>query len=114
MDALLRKDQVMTMATKYRFDFGCDGWKDCVLASDYDALAAELGQWHTDYQAQAAKLYARVAYLEGALRVIADGTICPDLFPLDSDENVIAAKTAMVTAIAALGHSESETKGDQS
>lgn len=29
------------MTEKYRFDFGCDGWKDCVLASDYDALAAD-------------------------------------------------------------------------
>lgn len=58
------------------------------------------------------KAAARIAYLESALKIIADGTICPDLFPLDTDENVIAAKTAMVTAIAALEHSESETKGD--
>lgn len=55
-------------------------------------------------------LKARIAYLEGALRVIAEGTICPDLFPNDTDENVIAAKTAMVTAIAALEHSESESE----
>jgi hypothetical protein len=54
----------------------------------------------------------RIAYLEGALKVIAEGTICPDLFPNDTDENVIAAKTAMVTAIAALEHSESETTGE--
>ena len=59
----------------------------------------------TEYDA----MKERIAYLEGALRVIADGTICPDLFPNDTDENVIAAKTAMVTAIAALEHSESET-----
>lgn len=58
------------------------------------------------------KAWARIAYLEGALRVIAEGTICPDLFPNDTDDNVIAAKTAMVTAIAALEHSESETKAE--
>ncbi|MGA7524101.1 MAG: hypothetical protein WBW84_16735 [Acidobacteriaceae bacterium] len=55
-------------------------------------------------------LKAEIAYLKGALRVIAESTICPDLFPDETDENVIAAKTAMVTAIAALEHSESETE----
>lgn len=59
------------------------------------------------------KAAARIAYLESALKIIADGTICPDLFPLDKDENVIAAKTAMVTAMAALEHSESETVCDE-
>lgn len=64
----------------------------------------------TDAEYDAMK--ARIAYLEGALRVIADGTICPELFPNDTDENVIAAKTAMVTAIAALEHSAPETKDE--
>jgi hypothetical protein len=40
-----------------------------VEAADYDALKE------------------RVAYLEGALRVIAEGTICPELFPDDTDES---------------------------
>lgn len=52
----------------------------------------------------------RIAYLEEAMRLIATGTICPDLFPNDTDENVIAAKTAMVTAIAALEHTTAETE----
>lgn len=109
-----------------------------VLASRFDEIVAELAKeakWRQLMQAgrpfrelkiQAARIRelesmmrgqtfqtpdekdARIRYLEGALRVIADGTICPDLFPDDTDENVIAAKTAMVTAIAALEHSESE------
>jgi hypothetical protein len=70
-----------------------------------------MSEWRT-YDAESHRqidaLKARVAYLESALKIIADGTICPDLFPLDTDENVIAAKTAMVTAIAALEHSESQ------
>lgn len=60
-----------------------------------------------------AALKARVAYLEGAMRLIAEGTICPDLFPNDTDENVTAAKTAMTIALAALEHSESETSVQQ-
>jgi hypothetical protein len=46
------------------------------------------------------------------MRLIAEGTICPDLFPNDTDEDVTAAKTAMTIALAALEHSESET-GDK-
>jgi hypothetical protein len=80
-----------------------------------DAITAEVKPLHAriaTLEGIADARMERIEYLEGALRVIAEGTICPDLFPNDSDENFIAAKTAMVTAIAALEHSESETPAE--
>jgi hypothetical protein len=40
--------------------------------------------------------------LRKALKIIADGTICPELFPEETNEDVLQCKTAMVSAIAAL------------
>ena len=48
-----------------------------------------------------------IQYLREALSIIAKGTICPDLFPdvaRTEPDYELAAKTAMVTAIAALEH----------
>lgn len=48
-----------------------------------------------------------IAYLREALSIIANGTICPELFPdapRTEEDYELAAKTAMVTAIAALEH----------
>lgn len=49
--------------------------------------------------------------LREALRIIAEGTLCPDLFPaLDLEKDVweLQAKTAMTSAIAALERDESD------
>lgn len=48
---------------------------------------------------------AEICRLREALKVIAEGTICPELFPeldMERDEWELAAKTASVSAIAAL------------
>ena len=48
-----------------------------------------------------------IEYLREALSIIANGTICPELFPdapRTKQDYELAAKTAMVTAIAALEH----------
>jgi hypothetical protein len=47
-------------------------------------------------------LLGEVTRLREALRIIAEGTICPELFPGETNEDALAAKTAMVSAIAAL------------
>jgi hypothetical protein len=91
------------------FDEQPDGDPHGECAAEIARLAAELliiKQGYVRASQSVQEAQARIEYLEGALRVIAEGTICPDLFPNDTDENVIAAKTAMVTAIAALEHSQ--------
>jgi cytidyltransferase-like protein len=73
----------------------CNEDTEFVQACDYEALAAELADWkrmRNEMRDVAFANKARVAYLEGALRVIAEGTICPDLFPNDTDENAAAMK----------------------
>jgi hypothetical protein len=50
---------------------------------------------------------ARIQYLKNALELIGGGLICPELFPdvkRTEEDYELAAKTAMVTAIAALEH----------
>jgi hypothetical protein len=52
-----------------------------------------------------ADLMREVERLRAALQVIAEGTLCPELFPdldVEKDEWELAAKTAEVSAIAAL------------
>lgn len=53
---------------------------------------------------------ARIARLEEALKLIADGTVCPDLFPNETNEDALAAKTAMTIALAALEVSASQSQ----
>jgi hypothetical protein len=43
-----------------------------------------------------------VERLRGALRIIAEQTVCPELFPEEKDENMLQLKTAVVTAVCAL------------
>lgn len=45
---------------------------------------------------------ATIDRLHEALGLIAAGTICPELFPGETNEDVLAAKTAMTIAAAAL------------
>lgn len=52
-------------------------------------------------------LGARCDRLEEALRLIAEGTACPELFPNEVNDDALAAKTAMTIAIAALEVSDS-------
>jgi hypothetical protein len=47
-------------------------------------------------------LTKRVERLEEALSLIAVGTVCPELFPNETNEDVLASKTAMTIALAAL------------
>lgn len=47
-------------------------------------------------------LAAGVRRLHEALALIAAGTICPELFPNETNEDALAAKTAMTIAAAAL------------
>jgi hypothetical protein len=97
---------------------------EIVLASDYDALDAALDECiancadprdkrrireleadNARHKSAVLALLGRVRKLEVALEVIASGTICPDLFPdavRTEQDYELAAKTAMVTAIAAL------------
>lgn len=42
--------------------------------------------------------------LREALKIIAEGAICPELFPGEKDENTLQIKTAVTSAIAALEH----------
>jgi len=54
------------------------------------------------------QLERQIEHLKGALRMIAEGTICPELFPADIDEHVIAAKTAMTIATVALEQKDNQ------
>ena len=49
-------------------------------------------------------LVAENQRLREARKIIAEGTICPELFPDEKDENALQIKTAMTSAIAALEH----------
>lgn len=77
--------------------------------ADYDALAAE-----RDVLAKHPTMLGlgrRVAALERALRLIAEQTVCPELFPDETDSDRLCVKTAMTIAIAALEQqSETEAK----
>lgn len=42
--------------------------------------------------------------LREALKIIAEGAICPELFPDEKDENILQIKTAVTSAVAALEH----------
>ena len=52
-----------------------------------------------------------VRRLHEALRLIAAGTICPDLFPNETNEDALAAMTAMTIAMAALEVSAQSDRG---
>lgn len=54
---------------------------------------------------------ATIDRLHEALGLIAVGTICPDLFPNETNEDVLAAKTAMTIALAALDVSAQSDRG---
>lgn len=54
---------------------------------------------------------ATIDRLHEALGLIAAGTICPDLFPNETNEDVLAAKTAMTIALAALDVSAQSDRG---
>jgi hypothetical protein len=55
---------------------------------------------------------ARIDRLEEALGLIAVGTVCPELFPNETDEDALAAKTAMTIALAALEVSASQSQNE--
>jgi hypothetical protein len=48
----------------------------------------------------------RIKTMEEGLRLIVAGTICPELFPNETNEDVLACKTAMTIALALLEPSE--------
>jgi hypothetical protein len=55
---------------------------------------------------------ATIDRLHEALGLIAAGTVCPDLFPNETNGDALAAKTAMTIALAALEVSGSQSDGD--
>jgi hypothetical protein len=55
-----------------------------------------------------------VRRLHEALALIAAGTVCPDLFPNETNEDALAAKTAMTIAMAALEVSSQSQNDAQS
>ena len=67
------------------------------------SLTAE--QWAACARLSATALEAagkEILRLREALKIIAEGAICPELFPGETDEDRLQLKTAVVTAIAAL------------
>jgi hypothetical protein len=70
---------------------------DWVKYEDMDLYMFEGGQL-------ALTLVAENQRLREALKIVAEGAICPDLFPDEKDEKALQIKTAMTSAIAALEH----------
>lgn len=61
-----------------------DGYKSTINGTMVDVLASGVRRLHE------------------ALELIAAGTVCPDLFPTETNGDALAAKTAMTIALAAL------------
>lgn len=72
---------------------------DDIIARDKSALPIlnELGP-----SSDRRYLLELVKDCQTALQLIADQTVCPALFPKDTDEDVICVKTAMTIAMVAL------------
>lgn len=90
------------MTEKYRFDFGCDGWKDCVLASDYDALAADRDRISLSLdlaRADRDKWFNRARELEAFVKRVANSDMTEG-----APANVVEARKLLRLA--------PETKGD--
>lgn len=70
---------------------------DWVKFEDMDLYMFEGGQL-------ALTIVAENTRLREALKIIAEGAVCPELFPDEKDEDALQIKTAMTSAIAALEH----------